>query len=215
MPRCHRQSIGINCSGAPNEIPRRQDWVAACAAVAGVGGHHRNRPHPTACTPDSIFCFTAFAPDAPVVPPPPAHHQVLHNANSGVRCGHDAPLPVIVLLLSQMGAAPGLNNAVRPQRRKVRTGGGGRRSTPPAGDGQEGQQDHPPRLSSHADTWMTDSLSALLSSWTTTPASKCSKTFLGIMEEAVTFLGGGGAIQGPAKGFCCTREGSFARVTLG
>ncbi len=91
-----------------------------------------------------------------------------------------------------------------------------------AGDGQEGQQDHPPRpsgnavaFSTHADTWMTDSLSALLSSWTTTPASKCSKPFSGTIEGTVTFLGGGGAIQGPAKGFCCTREGSFARVTLG
>jgi hypothetical protein len=29
------------------------------------------------------------------------------------------------------------------------------------------------------------------------------------------FLGGSGTIQGPVKGFCCAREGSFARATLG
>jgi hypothetical protein len=154
--------------------------------------------------------------------PLPAHHQVLHNANSGVRRGCDAPLPVIVLLPSQTGAAPGLDDAVRLQRRKVRMGGGGRRSILAAGDGQEGQQDHPLQLSgnavafsSHADTWMIDFLSALLSSWTTTPASKCSKPFLGTIEGTVTFLGGGGTRQGQGKGFCCAREGSFARVTLG
>jgi hypothetical protein len=155
-------------------------------------------------------------------PPPPAHHQVLHDANSGRICGRDASLPVVILLPSRIGAAPGLDDAVRLQGRKVRTGGGGRRSIPAAVDGQEGQRDQPPRpsgnavaFSSRADTWMMDSLSGLLLSWTTTSASKCRKPFSGTIEGTVTFLGRGGTIQGPAKGFCCTREGSFARVTLG
>jgi hypothetical protein len=217
VPCHHQQSIGINYCNAPDRIACHQDRVAACDAIAGVEGHHRDQPHPTARAPAGGFFCAALA---PIIPPPST--QVLHNADSGIRRGHDASLPIVVLPPSLTGAAPGLNDAIRPQRRKVRTRGGERRSIPAVGDGQESQRDHPPRpygnavaFSSHADTWMMDLLSALLLSWTTTSASKCSKPFLGTIEGTVTFLGGGGAIQGPVKGFCCTREGSFARVTLG
>ncbi len=75
----------------------------------------------------------------PSSPPPPLIIESFTTPTLAIRRGRNASLPIVVLLPSRMGAAPGLDDAVHPQRRKVQ-----REEKHPGGGGWAGRPARPP-----------------------------------------------------------------------